>query len=40
VVAGEVGLEPLLGLDVRAGGVLRRLAGTAAAAAVMMRRGR
>jgi len=35
VVAGEVGLEPHLGLDVRAGGVLGRLARAAAAAAAM-----
>ena len=35
VVTGKVGLEPRLGLDVRAGGVLGRLARTAAAAAAM-----
>ena len=35
VVTGEVGLEPSLGLDVRASGVLGRLARTAAAAAAI-----
>jgi sulfite reductase beta subunit-like hemoprotein len=40
VVAGEVGLEPHLGLDVRAGGVLGRLARAAAAAAAMVEVGR
>ena len=40
VVAGEVGLEPHLGLDVRAGSVLGRLARAAAAAAAMVEVGR